>query len=320
MLASRACAQWSCGEFLPRCAFRTKGTFDDVEEALFQVYQPPPPPPPDDPPLLELAPPSELLEPGAETPAAMPAAAAAHIPVAPAPPDNPPPPLNPVAVVAPLGEVCVALLLDVKESAVVGALWLDQWSTCLPSPKASIHGYQLSRRFGRGLVSSFLKKVRQATSRLRKAIASAFCCDFMLLIDEYETQSAHEAMAAIAVHGSPIIPAANQRKAAATKLMENAGIISSAAACIPQSMRALNTQPGIRPNVARITTANVPANKPTIITGSEIAVEMRNARPATNNAIPGRNPTRALPEGSISLTCLSSSGWITLAWSKPSFL
>src|SRR5262249_31658247 len=159
--------------------------------------------------------------------------------------------------------------------------------------------------FGRGLVSSFLKKVRQATSRLRKAIPSAFCRVFMLLIDEYETQSAHEAMAAIAVHGNSKIPAANQRRAAATKLMENAGIISSDAPCIPQSIRPLNTQPGIRPNVARITTANVPPTKATIYTGSEITAEMRNARPATNNTIPGRNPTRALLEGSIRLTCLS---------------
>ena len=65
-------------------------------------------PPPDDPPL-ELPPPSELLELGAATPAAIPAAAAAHIPVAPAPPDNPPPPLQPVVVDAPLDEVSVTL-------------------------------------------------------------------------------------------------------------------------------------------------------------------------------------------------------------------
>src|SRR5215831_14208418 len=80
-------------------------------------YQPPPPPPPDDPPL-EL-PALELLESGVATPAAIPAAAAAHIPVAPAPPDNPPPPLQPVSADAPLEEVSVVLGVDVKESVVV---------------------------------------------------------------------------------------------------------------------------------------------------------------------------------------------------------
>jgi len=57
-----------------------------------KCYQPPPPPPPDDPPL-ELPPPLpfEPLELGAETPAASPLAAAAHSPLAPAPPDSPPP-------------------------------------------------------------------------------------------------------------------------------------------------------------------------------------------------------------------------------------
>ena len=47
---------------------------------------------------------------------------------------------------------------------------------------------------------------------------------------------------------------------------------------------------------------------------------MRNARPATNSAIPGRYPTRALPEGSTCFTCLLSSGRITAAGLKPWFL
>src|SRR5688572_3942911 len=61
-----------------------------------QHYHPPPPPPPDDPELLEplslleLEPPSESAD-GVRTPAAIPPAATAHDPLAPAPPLRPPP-------------------------------------------------------------------------------------------------------------------------------------------------------------------------------------------------------------------------------------
>jgi hypothetical protein len=75
-------------------------------------YHPPPPPPPDDPlELLELLelPPSLLLELGAATPAAIPAAAAAHVALAPAPPESPPPPLQPVFVEGELDELPLVL-------------------------------------------------------------------------------------------------------------------------------------------------------------------------------------------------------------------
>src|SRR5262245_20959145 len=75
-------------------------------------YQLTPPPPPDDPPLELLALPPELpFEPGAATPAAIPAAAAAHAPLAPAPPESPPPPLQPVCVPCPIEDELDELLL-----------------------------------------------------------------------------------------------------------------------------------------------------------------------------------------------------------------
>src|ERR1043165_5722836 len=122
------------------------------------LYHPPPPPPPDELLLELLELPLELLELGAATPAAIPAAAAAHVAVAPAPPESPPPPVQPVddAVWAAVKfEVEVDELLLVMRSHVEVlvadfALWVDQTSTCLPSPNASSHGYQLSLRFGRG--------------------------------------------------------------------------------------------------------------------------------------------------------------------------
>ena len=63
-----------------------------------RTYHPPPPPPPEELLLELLELPLELLELGAATPAAIPAAAAAHVPLAPAPPDIPPPPLQPEGV------------------------------------------------------------------------------------------------------------------------------------------------------------------------------------------------------------------------------
>ena len=66
--------------------------------ASVRAYHPPPPPPPEELLLELLELPPELLELGAATPAAIPAAAAAHVPLAPAPPDSPPPPLQPVGL------------------------------------------------------------------------------------------------------------------------------------------------------------------------------------------------------------------------------
>src|SRR5262245_8198402 len=74
------------------------------------AYHPPPPPPPDDPPLeLPELPLEPLLELGAATPAAIPAAAAAHVPLAPAPPESPPPPLQSACVEDELGELRLVL-------------------------------------------------------------------------------------------------------------------------------------------------------------------------------------------------------------------
>jgi hypothetical protein len=62
-------------------------------------YHPPPPPPPE---LLLLPPPPllPLLEEGFDTPAAIPPAADAHAPLAPAPPNVPPPPVHEVDAVS----------------------------------------------------------------------------------------------------------------------------------------------------------------------------------------------------------------------------
>src|SRR6185295_4383759 len=208
-------------------------------------------PPPDDPPLLELPPPLELLELGAETPAAIPATAATHAPLAPAPPENPPPPVKLVGfgdalAVLELLEVEIVLWLHVEDCVAVVAWRVDQTSTCLPNPNASSHGYQLSRKSGFDFSRSFRKKLRPAVRRLRKAIASRLCRDFIPLIDEFARHSAHAAIAPAIVHGSStsLAPAASHRNAAAPRLTTNAGIMEYAAAFGPQAIRARNNHPG----------------------------------------------------------------------------
>ena len=99
------------------------------------LYQPPPPPPPDDPPPLEPSlPPPELLELGADTPAAITATAAAHVAPPPAPPDRPPPPVHALSVDAASGEAFepdpeLVLVSHVDDRDAALALRVDQTST-----------------------------------------------------------------------------------------------------------------------------------------------------------------------------------------------
>ncbi len=125
----------------------------------------------------------------------MPAAAAVHVALAPAPPDSPPPPVQP----EPLEELEDELVLD---EALVLLLHVDDRvdgrvdhvSTSFPNPNASSHGYQLSRSAGSGFSSSVSKYRRPAVSRLRKAIASRLCRDFKALIDAFEMHITHAAI------------------------------------------------------------------------------------------------------------------------------
>ena len=123
----------------------------------------------------------------------MPVAAAAHVALAPAPPESPPPPVHAVGLGDALGEELeeeveeeVELLSHVDDRVDGGAWRVDQRSIGFPSPNDSSHGYQLSRRTGSGFFNSVRKNRRPAARRLRKAIASRFCRDFMPLIHAFE--------------------------------------------------------------------------------------------------------------------------------------
>src|SRR5215475_3476031 len=298
------------------CSVTTAGQWRAVPGALSHrkkpgqctvgcAYHPPPPPPPDDPPLELLELPLEsLLELGAATPTAIPAAAAAHAPLAPAPPERPPPPLQPVCIEDELGELPL-VLSSAAEALVVVVVWrTDQASTCLPRPKASSHGYQPSRRLGRGFSSSLRKKLRALTKRLRKAMAPLLCRDFMLLIDAFEMARAKIVKAPTIVHGRSTSPTAayHQRNAAAPRMTTDAGISRMAAAFSPQSIRDLNSHPGI----CRIATRNseiiATARAPLPRIGSEYELNASSTRPVIYRTTLVQCLTRLSPGGNTIFT------------------
>src|SRR4029077_6850257 len=124
---------------------------------------PPPPPPPEPPPPPPPPPPPEL---GLATPAAIPAAATAHVPLAPAPPKAPPPPAHPLVLVELELEVeCV----EPNDEATLDAPPKDrnQRSTFRPSPNASREGNHEPSSAGLGGRSSRAKYSRAAFRRRR---------------------------------------------------------------------------------------------------------------------------------------------------------
>src|SRR5262245_19274994 len=179
----------------------------------------------------------------------MPAAAAAHVALAPAPPDRPPPPDHPLSLDEELDELELIEWLvsrfQVDDRVELG-LRVDQSSTSFPRPNANSHGYQLSRRAGFGFASSSSKYRRPAVRRLRTAMVFGLCRDFIPLIDMFDRHIAHAAIPKVIVHGISTrpVPANHHRNTTAARLTASAGIIESAAASRPLFIAERNSQPG----------------------------------------------------------------------------
>jgi hypothetical protein len=87
------------------------------------------------------------------------------------------------------------------------AWWLDQMSTRGPNPNASNHGYHLSRRLGSALSSSCRKNFRPIARRLRTAMASRLCRDFLpkLFLNRIDSRGPDEGLWVFIPRGEKLV-------------------------------------------------------------------------------------------------------------------
>src|SRR5262249_24103958 len=148
-----------------------------------------------------------------------------------------------------------------------------------------------------GFSSSLRKKLRPLARRLRKAIAALLCRDFMPLIDAFEMTRASTIRAPTIVHGrsSSPTPGYHQRNTAVPRLTTDAGIRKNAAAFSPQSMRDLNSHPGICRIATRNSETTATATAAVLSNGSENELSARRTRPATYKTTLNQCLTRVSP-------------------------